>query len=218
MWIYLGDNDNPFNLYDYTTGRGRDGPLTFPKDFNGFLQEDCFSGNLAVCTVIGTILVACLAHARRYFIKAMLNDKEGCNHALTIFQSLFEIERTAKELGLEAPAVKSMRQEEAVLILNEFHKWLQEQYKFAQLQSSFGKALFYCLNNWNELCQYVIDGDLKIDNICRNPGIFGHPKNARILAQSSRSGPVQHFANCNIKHKVLYQINLILVPSFVVST
>lgn len=164
LWIYLGDKEHPFNLFDYTTGRGRDGPLTFLDGFNGFLQGDCFSGNLAVCAAMGTILVACLAHARRYFIKAMLNDKQGCNQALSIFQSLFEIERTAKELGLEAPTLKSMRQEESVPILNQFHEWLQEQYKFAQPQSSFGKALFYCLNNWTELCQYVTDGDLSIDN------------------------------------------------------
>lgn len=164
LWIYLGDNDHPYNLFDYTTGRGRDGPLSFLDGFQGFLQGDCFSGNLAVCARMGTVLVACLAHARRYFIKAILNDKEACNKALSIFQSLFEIERAAKELGLEAPAVKSMRKEEAVPILNQFHDWLQEQYKFAQPQSSFGKALFYCLNNWTELSQYVSDGNLSIDN------------------------------------------------------
>lgn len=164
LWIYLGDKDHPYNLFDYTTGRGRDGPMTFLKMFKGFLQGDCFSGNLAVCAAAGTILVACLAHARRYFIKAMLNDKQGCNHALAIFQSLYEIERTAKELELEAPALKIMRQEEAVPILNKFQEWMLEQYKAAQAQSTYSKALFYCLNNWNELSQYVIDGDLSIDN------------------------------------------------------
>jgi len=70
-WIYMGDKDYPVNLFDFTEGRGRDGPLTFLKGFTGFLQGDCFSGNLAVCAAIGTVLVACLAHARRYFIKAM---------------------------------------------------------------------------------------------------------------------------------------------------
>lgn len=164
IWIYLGDKDHPYNLFDYTTGRGRDGPLTFLIGFSGSLQGDCFSGNLAVCAAMGTVLVACLAHARRYFIKALLNDKQGCNQALSMFQALFEIERSAKELKLQSPEVKTMRQEEAVPLLNKFHEWLQEQYKFAQPQSTFGKALFYCLNNWNELTQYVKDGDLAIDN------------------------------------------------------
>jgi len=164
LWIYLGDVEHPFNLFDYTVGRGRDGPLTFLENYVGNLQGDCFSGNLAVCAANGTILVACLAHARRYFIKALLNDKSGCDKALSMFQALYEIERTAKNLGLTAPQIKSMRQEESVPILNKMHEWLLEQYKLALPQSSFGKALFYCLNNWTELKQYVSAGELSIDN------------------------------------------------------
>lgn len=163
-WAYLGDEEHPVNLFDYTCGRGRDGPLAFLKNFKGLLQGDCFSGNLAICAAIGTTLVACLAHARRYFIKAMLNYKDGCNQALLMFQALYEIERTAKELGLSTEDIKLMRKQEAVPLLDTLHGWLQKQYTIAQPKSAFAKALFYCLNNWNELTQYVKDGELKIDN------------------------------------------------------
>jgi transposase len=57
-----------------------------------------------------------------------------------------------------------IREEEAVPLLDKFHEWLQKQYAIAQPKSSFGKALFYCLNKWNELQQYITDGELKIDN------------------------------------------------------
>lgn len=163
-WGYLGDNEHPVNVFDYTHGRGRDGPLMFLEGFKGILQGDCFSGNLAICAAMGTVLVACLAHARRYFIKAMLNDKDGCNQALSMFQALYEIERTAKELELSTNEIRLMREEEAVPLLDNFYGWLQKQYALAQPKSSFGKALFYCLNNWNELKQYTTDGALKIDN------------------------------------------------------
>jgi transposase len=163
-WAYLGDKDHPVNLFDYTHGRGRDGPIDFLKGSKAILQGDCFSGNLAVCAAMGTVLVACLAHGRRYFIKAMLNDRDGCNQALSMFQALYEIERTAKELGLSTDEIKMMREEEAAPLLDTFHAWLQKQYVSAQPKSSFGKALFYCLNNWNELTQYVKDGELRIDN------------------------------------------------------
>jgi transposase len=163
-WAYLGDKDHPVNLFDYTHGRGRDGPQTFLGAWRGILQGDCFSGNLALCASMGTILVACLAHARRYFIKAMLNDQEGCNQALLMFQALYEIERTAKELALSTDDIRMMREQEAMPLLDKLHNWLQQQYATAQPKSSFGKALFYCLNNWNELTQYVKDGELKIDN------------------------------------------------------
>jgi transposase len=164
QWAFLGDAEHPVNLFHYTPGRGRDGPLDFLKGWKGLLQGDCFSGNIAICAAVGTVLVACLAHARRYFIKALLNDKAGCNQALLMFQSLYEIERTAKELEIPCDELKVMREQESVPILETFHKWLQEKYAIAQPKSSFGKALFYCLNNWTELTQYVNDGALRIDN------------------------------------------------------
>jgi len=86
-----------------------------------------------------TVLVACLAHARRYFIKALLNDKAGCNQALLMFQSLYEIERTAKELEIPCDELKVMREQESVPILETFHKWLQEKYAIAQLKALSAK-------------------------------------------------------------------------------
>jgi hypothetical protein len=163
-WAYVGGDKHPVTLIDYTQGRGRDGPLTFLAGYTGRLQGDCFSGNLAICAEIGTILAACIAHARRYFVKAMHNDKAGCSHALTVFQQLYEIEKTAKELQLPHDALGQMRMQEALPILNEFRKWIQQQYLIAQPKSAYGKALFYCLNNWTELTEYVKDGRLQIDN------------------------------------------------------
>jgi len=93
---------------------------------SGILQGDCFSGNLAICAAMGTVLVACLAHARRYFIKAMLNDKEGCNQALSMFQALYEIERTAKERKLSTEDIRLMREQKSIPLLDKFHGWLQQ--------------------------------------------------------------------------------------------
>jgi transposase len=163
-WGYVAGEKHPVTLLDFTQGRGRDGPLTFLDGFKGRLQGDCFSGNLAICAAIGTILVACIAHARRYFVKAMRNDKQGCSEALLMFQSLYEIEKTAKELELSPEDTRLMREQEAVPILNKLHKWLQQQKLVAQPKSSFGKAISYCLNNWIELTEYVKEGRLQIDN------------------------------------------------------
>lgn len=167
-WAFLGDEEHPVNLFHYTHGRGRDGPLVFLDQWKGRLQGDCFSGNRAICAAIGTTLVACIAHARRYFIKALLNNKDGCNQALTMFQKLYEIESTAKELELSRDDLKLMREQESVPHLQTFHEWLQQQYSLALPKSSFGKALFYCLNNWNELSQYVTDGAIKSTTITLN--------------------------------------------------
>jgi transposase len=164
VWVYFGDDAHPVTLFDYTESRGRDGPMTFLAGFTGRLQGDCFSGNLAICAAIDTILVACMAHARRYFVKAKHNDKEGTNVALKVFQALYEIERTAKELAISTEDIRIMREQESRPILVRFKAWLQQQQLSTSAKSTFGKAIFYCLNNWEALTQYVNDGRLSIDN------------------------------------------------------
>lgn len=94
----------------------------------------------------------------------MHNDKNGSNEALAMFQALYEIDRTAKELELSTSDIKLMRTEEAVPILETLHAWMQKQFTLAQPRSSFAKALFYCINNWERLTQYVTNGELAIDN------------------------------------------------------
>lgn len=136
----------------------------FLKGYAGFLQGDCFSGNEAICAESGAILVACNAHARRYFKKAEPNNKAACAEALRMYHSLYEIEKTAKELELDSVQTKQMREQEAKPILTKFKEWLDEQSLTALPKSSFGKAVNYCLNNWEALCMYLADGDLSIDN------------------------------------------------------
>lgn len=163
-WIYRGDESHPVNVFDYTQGRGRAGPQVFLSGFNGYLQGDCFSGNIALCVATGATLVACWAHARRYFIKALPNNKATCEEILKMFSELFEIERTARELALSAQEIKLMREQESKPLLDKIKKWLDTQVIIALPQSSFGKAVKYSLNNWNELTNFLLDGDLKIDN------------------------------------------------------
>lgn len=164
MWIYRGDENYPVNIFDYTHGRGRAGPQIFLDGYKGFLQGDCFSGNIALCCATGATLIACWAHARRYFIKAHPNNKAACDEILKMFADLFEIERTARELQLPCEETNQMRHQEAIPVLNQMKTWLDKQVIIALPQSSFGKAVKYCLNNWTELNNYLLDGNSRIDN------------------------------------------------------
>ena len=44
FWIYLGDRTHPYNVFDFTVNRKRDGPQKFLADFQGYLHADAFSG------------------------------------------------------------------------------------------------------------------------------------------------------------------------------
>ncbi len=164
IWTYRGDDKHPFNMFDYTTGRGRAGPLYFLEKYKGFLLGDCFSGNQAICAETGSIHVACHAHARRYFIKAQPNNKTACAEMLRMYKELFKIESDARELEITGDQLKLMREQESKPILDSMHAWLLKESITALPKSSFGKAVNYCLNNWQELNNFLLDGDLRIDN------------------------------------------------------
>jgi hypothetical protein len=69
IWPYLGDQEHPVIVYDYTPTRERAGPDKFLGDFRGYLQADAYSGYDSFFTPErGMIEVGCWMHGRRYFI------------------------------------------------------------------------------------------------------------------------------------------------------
>ncbi len=44
MWAYLGDAAHPYNVFDFTLNRRRDGPQQFLAGYQGYLHADAFSG------------------------------------------------------------------------------------------------------------------------------------------------------------------------------
>ena len=163
-WIFMGDKNYPVNLFHYTEGRGRAAPRDFIPGFKGFIQGDCFSGNQALCAETGATLVACRAHDRRYYKKALQSNKKLCTEMLDMYQELFEIEQTARDLELTGNDTLSLRQQEAVPLLAKMKAWIDEHALSALPASSFGKAIQYSLNNWEALNNYLLDGDLRADN------------------------------------------------------
>ena len=44
FWVYLGDAAHPYNVFDFTVHRRRDGPQQFLANYQGYLHADAFSG------------------------------------------------------------------------------------------------------------------------------------------------------------------------------
>ena len=44
FWGYLGDQNHPYAVYDFTTDRSRAGPQEFLRDYQGYLQADAYGG------------------------------------------------------------------------------------------------------------------------------------------------------------------------------
>jgi len=43
MWVYVGDDGYPYNVFDFTLNRGRDGPKYFLKDYRQVLLADAMA-------------------------------------------------------------------------------------------------------------------------------------------------------------------------------
>src|SRR5260370_7335504 len=48
MWVYVGDQENPYNVFDFTLNRGREGPKEFLKDYTEVLLADPYGGSNGV--------------------------------------------------------------------------------------------------------------------------------------------------------------------------
>jgi transposase len=168
LWVYLGDAGHPYNVFDFTVTRKRDGPEQFLANYRGYLHADAFSGYDHLYlpdphTAAARILeVACNAHARRKFYEARTSDALRSHQALAYYRQLYELERQAKEFS-EAQRLE-MRRDLAVPILGRFHQWLEAQRPDVLPKSPMGEALGYALNNWAALVRYTEAGFLAIDN------------------------------------------------------
>jgi transposase len=162
-WVYHNSLED-LVLFDYQPGRGREGPSEMLKHFKGHVQTDGYGGYNFLDKEKDITLFHCWAHARRKFYDALLNDKARAEHALERIQALYEIERTARQQGIDAGQLVALRQEKAVPILQELHRWMQQTYMEVLPQSSIGKAIAYTLKLWKGLTTYTTDGKLNIDN------------------------------------------------------
>lgn len=164
LWPYYGDADHPLILYDYTPTRERAGPEKFLAGYRGYLQADAYGGYDAFFKdpARGLIEVACWAHTRRYFHKALESDQARMGPALLLIAQLYRVETQARDLAPEDRL--HLRQLEARPILDKLHRYLLEIQLEVLPKSPEGRAVRYAVKNWKALTRYIEDGNLQIDN------------------------------------------------------
>ena len=166
VWIYCGDDEHPYNVYDYTPNRSREGPQQFLADYKqGFLQADAYAGYdfLFNDPTRNIVELLCWAHARRKFYDARKSSPQLSHTALAWIKMLYEVEKQVKDSSAERKY--AARQEKSVVILKDFKDWLDSiTTEEALPQSPIRKAINYSLNGWQALCRYTEDGDFHIDN------------------------------------------------------
>lgn len=176
MWLYRTGRDGPpIVLFEYQTTRARKHPQKFLQGFKGYLCTDGYQSYDGLPDIIN---VACLAHARRKFDEALKSlpkevkdkpstAKEGLDFCNRLYRVEHEFEDVTPEERYEG------RLEKSKPILDEFYKWLKMQRPRITPKSTTGKAITYCLNQWDKLNNYLLDGRLYCDNNISERSIKG---------------------------------------------
>jgi len=164
MWASL----NPVQrmvCFSYQKGRGKKDISGVLQGYSGYLMSDAYSAYTQYGKQPGVVHQHCLAHARRYFVYALENDKAKASFALEqFFGPLYDIEQECKLLNLDFDAVTARRQSEALPILEDLQKWAQSMLGQTTPKTPIYKALHYTLKNFKALSAYTSDGMLSIDN------------------------------------------------------
>ncbi len=151
-------------VVDYQKSRSAQGPHDFLEQYKGVLQTDGYKGYEQFVNQKDITMLGCMAHARRYFDKALNNDHKRASHALTEIQKLYALERKAREEDLTIDQLTELRQDKALPILNDLYQWMKEQYGQVAPESNICKALAYSLKLWDRLTRYTENGDWYMDN------------------------------------------------------
>lgn len=164
FWTYIGDQQYPYSVYDFTRRRTRAGPTRFLENYSGYLHADAYTGYDAMFVDVasGVIEVACWAHARRKFFDAVGNAPREAHQVLEWIRQLYDLEDRAATWSAEARC--ELRAKAANPILDRMEAYLAELSARMLPKSNLAKAVTYARNQWNALRRYTEDGQLTIDN------------------------------------------------------
>jgi transposase len=103
IWVYVGDEAQPYNVFHFTLDRGRDGPKHFLKDYRQVLLADAYGGYNGVVAGNQITRAGCWAHARRKIVDAEKSAPEIAAAAVGLIGALYAVEKEAKgDVGNQA--------------------------------------------------------------------------------------------------------------------
>ncbi len=162
FWVAIGDTTAPYTLFHFTTGYdAASGPGQFLAGFRGYVHADCLSQYNGLFAA-GAKHVACWAHARRKFLDA----GDAGAKAVELIHRLYHVEHQLPppDTPEHIAARHTVRQSQALPILNDLKAWLDATLGTALPKSAVGAAIRYVTNHWAAFVRYADDGRLSPDN------------------------------------------------------
>jgi len=149
-------------LFAYTKTHDKDATKALLGDYKGALVADASAVFDHLYRRGEVIEVACWAHARRYFYKALATDPDRANQALALIGGLFRIER---KLAQAPPASRlRTRQAESRPIVEAFFTFCDAEALRVLSDTPIAQGLTYARNQRVALQRFLEDGRLPLHN------------------------------------------------------
>jgi transposase len=162
MWVYVGDETDPYNVFDFTLNRGRDGPARFLQDYNQVLLADAYGGYNGVVVSNQMTRAGCWAHARRKFVDAEKAAPDIAREAVEWVRALYAVEKQAKDVSVAERL--QFRQQQSGPALAQLRTRLLTWKEQLLPKHPMAEAVNYTLGQWQELNVFCSDGAVPIDN------------------------------------------------------
>ena len=165
-WLWVLGKAQGDVIFEFHPGRGKEFAQELVAEFKGYLQRDGYGvyGSLAADKPKEIIPVGCWSHARRKFVAALEDQAEQTTAIVGEVRKLYLVERHARDQCLTSDQRYELRQQISLPILKALQPILQSTREKVLPQSPLGKAVRYCLAEWDALNCYLKEGRLEIDN------------------------------------------------------
>jgi transposase len=152
-------------VFDFRTGRGRNGPKQFLGSFDGILQTDGYSAYERTGGV-SMVHAGCWAHARRKLFDAVKLSPEDrvATQLVARIDELFAVDAEARNAGMDHAARHALRQQRCRPILDMLRHELEAARNAALPSSALGKAVNYALSQWSKLIRFLEYPQIELSN------------------------------------------------------
>lgn len=159
---YIGDENHPLILFDFSRNQSFDNNKAFLKDFKGLVQADAHKGFDALFHDGSKVEIGCSAHARRKFFECPDSSVTAVEEILDVYTELYQIE--ARIAHLPAGEKLAWRRRCSKPLTKRLHSILLKVRASIPPKEPLRQAADYTLNNWFALTRFLKDADIDLDN------------------------------------------------------
>jgi len=160
FWVLVSPGKHV--LYRYSKAHDSIAVDKLLGDYKGYLVADAHAVYDHLFVDGDVIEVACWAHCRRYFFKALESDPERAKVALSLIGALFQIERTVADAPRKER--ERVRRNKSRALVDRFFEWCDAEFPQVLDETPIQAGLRYARNQRVALRRFLDDGRLPLHN------------------------------------------------------